>query len=94
MASLSNKFHTSCEVWNKYGTRKGAWTLAVPYLPYLPYLVLHTRMHVHAYVRACTYGMCNYSMERMERMEQSMMMRSSDFHTSSIRYGMYGTYKN
>lgn len=58
MAFLSEMFHTSAEVWNKYGTRKGAWRLDLPYLPYLPYLIaIHTwaRVCVRARMRMCIY---------------------------------------
>lgn len=51
MAFPSEKFHTSPEVWNKYGTRNGAWIGLLPYLPYLPYLV--PPAHIRAGVRAC-----------------------------------------
>ncbi|MBY0474201.1 MAG: hypothetical protein K2Q13_03955 [Nitrosomonas sp.] len=66
MASTSKNFHTSREVWNKYGTWKGAWTLVVPYLPYLPYLPrAHTYAHTRVRARAYTY-ILNSSMEGME----------------------------
>ena len=67
MAFLSEKFHTSPEVWNKYGTRKGAWGLVLPYLPYLPYLALpaHTRAHTRTRTRARMYTYI-FSMEGME----------------------------
>jgi len=52
MAFLSKMFHTSREVWNKYGTLKGAWGLVLPYLPYLPYLVPPARIRGRARTRA------------------------------------------
>lgn len=55
MAFLFKKFHTSDEVWNKYGTWKGAWMLVLPYLPYLPYLAppAYARAGARACARAC-----------------------------------------
>jgi len=67
MAFLSKMFHTSAEVWSKYGTRKGAWILVLPYLPYLPYLPLvytWARMCACACTRVCVF--INSSMEGME----------------------------
>lgn len=51
MQSISKKFHTWLEVWNRYGTLEGAWIMIVPYLPYLPYLPLH--VHAQAHMRTC-----------------------------------------
>lgn len=67
MAFLSEKFHTSVEVWNKYGTWKGAWIGLLPYLPYLPYLVPPARIRAGARmcVRVCAC-MRIFSMEGME----------------------------
>lgn len=68
MAFPFNKFHTSLEVWNKYGTRKGAWTGLLPYLPHLPYLA--PPAHIRAGVRVCArMRVCvviYYGMEGME----------------------------
>lgn len=72
MAFLSKKFHTSLEVWNKYGTRKGAWMLVLPYLPYLPYL--HPPARIRAGARVCVRARvtCVFlCMERMEGMEEA-----------------------
>ena len=72
MAFLSKKFHTSLEVWNKYGTWKGAWMLVLPYLPHLPYLAPPTRIRgrARACVRARVYVLI-LSMEGMEGMEEA-----------------------
>lgn len=68
MAFLFDKFHTSLEVWNKYGTWKGAWIVILPYLPHLPYLP--PPAYIRAGVRACArMRVCvfiNYGMEGME----------------------------
>ena len=67
MAFLSKNFHTSAEVWSKYGTWKGAWIAVLPYLPYLPYLAPPAciRAGARACARACM-RMCVFSMEGME----------------------------
>ncbi|MBY0499312.1 MAG: hypothetical protein K2P74_06850 [Nitrosomonas sp.] len=66
MAFLSEMFHTSAEVWNKYGTRKGAWRLDLPYLPYLPYLFPYTHVGARVRTRVCVCVFINFSMEGME----------------------------
>lgn len=73
MAFLSKNFHTSTEVWNKYGTWKGAWMLVLPYLPYLPYLAPPAciRAGARACARVCM-RMCIFSMEGMEVWKRRM----------------------
>ena len=51
MVYPSKMFHTYTEVWNRYGTRKGAWIGLLPYLPYLPYLA--PPAYIRAGVRVC-----------------------------------------
>lgn len=72
MAFLFKRFHTCTEVWNKYGTWKGAWGLILPYLPYLPYLHI-PRIHGHTYACACArMHIYIFSMEGMEVWKSSM----------------------
>ena len=74
MVFLSKMFHTYIEVWNKYGTRKGAWIGLLPYLPHLPYLPLpriHGRAHMRAHARVCIYIL---SMEGMEVWKSSLLI--------------------
>ena len=81
MAFPFKKFHTSLEVWNKYGTRKGAWIGLLPYLPHLA-----PPAYIRAGVRVCVviyYG--------MEGMEEWLQYWVSAFHTCSIPQCRYGT---
>jgi len=73
MAFLSEKFHTSAEVWNKYGTWKGAWIVVLPYLPHLPYLAPPARIRgrMRACARARVYVYI-FSMEGMEVWKRCM----------------------
>ena len=89
-AFYRQEFHTSHEVWNKYGTRKGAWILAVPYLPYLPYLFyIHTCgcacVRVRAHIRNLIFKYGRYG-----SMEEYRRYWVSAFHTSSIPQLRYG----
>lgn len=70
MAFLFKKFHTSGEVWNKYGTRKGSWIGLLPYLPYLPYLVPPARIRAGAGARACACARMTCVFLCMEGMEE------------------------
>lgn len=72
MAFLSKMFHTSCQVWNKYGTWKGAWGLVLPYLPYLPYLMLPARIRGRVCVCARICVSTYFSMEGMEVWKSGM----------------------
>lgn len=73
MAYLSEKFHTSGEVWNKYGTWKGAWIVVLPYLPYLPYLHPPARIRAGARVCVCARVCIRiFSMEGMEVWKRCM----------------------
>ncbi len=78
MAFHFDKFHTSTEVWNKYGTWKGAWGLILPYLPYLPYLAppayIRASVRVCARMRVCV--VIYYGMEGMEVWKSGMNKRS------------------
>lgn len=79
----SEMFHTLCEVWNKYGTWKGAWMLVLPYLPYLPYLPSPARMR--AWVRVCACArVCEYSFLSMEGMEVWKMVINKGSTTSIL----------